>query len=84
MKISVFLDVIPYRYCVNRRFGGTYHHVSWLQPPAHVDSSLTDFNSMKMEAIRSSETSDYILSTRCHTPEDGILRKTNLKPKLRT
>jgi hypothetical protein len=37
-----------------------------------------------MEAIRSSETSGYILSTQRHIPEDGILRKTNLKPKPRT
>jgi hypothetical protein len=54
-----------------------------LQLPAHAGSSLADFSTLKMEAIRSSETSfQSTASTRRHTPEDGILhshRRENLK-----
>jgi hypothetical protein len=54
-----------------------------LQLPAHAGSSLADFSTLKMEAIRSSETSvQSTTSTRHHTPEDGILnshRRENLK-----
>jgi hypothetical protein len=44
-----------------------------LSPPAHAGSSLADFlfsSTLKMEAIRSSETSINIISTRRHIPED--------------
>jgi hypothetical protein len=44
-----------------------------LQPPAHAVSSLADFYTLKTEAIRPSETSVYIRSTRRHIPKDGIL-----------
>jgi hypothetical protein len=54
-----------------------------LQLPAHAGSSLADFSTLKMEAIRSSETSVQLTTyTRRHTPEDGILhshRRENLK-----
>jgi hypothetical protein len=53
-----------------------------LQPPAHAGSSLADFSALKMEAIRSSETSVHTRSTQRHIPEDGILhshRCENLK-----
>jgi hypothetical protein len=53
-----------------------------LQPPAHAGSSLADFSTLKMEAIRSSETSIHTRCTRRHIPEDGILhghRRENLK-----
>jgi hypothetical protein len=53
-----------------------------LKPPAQAASSLADFSTMKMEAIRSSETSLYTRSTRRHIPEDDILhshRRENLK-----
>jgi hypothetical protein len=49
----------------------------------HASSSLTDFSTLKMEAIRFSETS--VQSTRCtrrHITEDGILhshRRENFK-----
>jgi hypothetical protein len=46
-----------------------------LQPSAHVGSSLADLSTLKMEAIRSSETSVNIRSTRRHIPEDGILQR---------
>jgi hypothetical protein len=45
-----------------------------MQPPAHVGFSLADFSTLKMEAIRSTETSVHIRSTRRHIPEYGILR----------
>jgi hypothetical protein len=47
--------------------------VSSLQPPDHAGSLLGEFSTLKMEAIRSSETSVYTISTRRRTPEDGIL-----------
>jgi hypothetical protein len=54
-----------------------------LQLPPHAGSSLADFSTLKMEAIRSSATSvQSTISTRRHTPEDGILhshRRENLK-----
>jgi hypothetical protein len=46
-----------------------------LQPPAHAGSSLAYFSTLKMEAIRSSEMSVHIRSTRRHIPEDGILNE---------
>jgi hypothetical protein len=45
-----------------------------LQLPAHAGSSLADFYTLKMETIRSSETSVHTRSTRRHIQEDGILR----------
>jgi hypothetical protein len=45
-----------------------------LKPPAHAVSSLLDFSTLKMEAIRSSETSVDTRSTLLHIPQDGILR----------
>jgi hypothetical protein len=60
MKNAVFWDMAPCRSCVNRRFEG---------------SSLVDFSTLMMEAIRSSETSVYTRSTRRHIQEDGILRR---------
>jgi hypothetical protein len=44
-----------------------------LQPPAQAGSSLADFYLLKIEAIRSSETSVHTISTRLHIQEDGIL-----------
>jgi hypothetical protein len=44
-----------------------------LQPPVQAGSSLADFSTLKMEMIRSSETSVYTESTRRHIPEDGII-----------
>jgi hypothetical protein len=62
--------------------GGDYEEL-WrtslvLQLSAHSGSSLADFSTLKMEAIRSSETSvQSTTTTRRHTPEDGILRTSN-------
>jgi hypothetical protein len=59
---------------VNRRFGGTYHFhfQDSSSPPPHAGSSLTDFSSLKMEAVRSSETSIHTSSTWRNSPEDGV------------
>jgi hypothetical protein len=49
---------------------------------AHAGSSLADFSTLKMEAIRNSETSVDIRSTQRQIPEDDILhshRRENLK-----
>jgi hypothetical protein len=40
---------------------------------ADAGSSHTDFSTLKMEAIRSSETSVHARYTRLQIPEDGIL-----------
>jgi hypothetical protein len=61
MKNAVFWNVGPCR-------SGS------LQPPAHANSSFADFSTLKVEAIRSSETSVHTRSTRHHIPEDGILQ----------
>jgi hypothetical protein len=45
----------------------------WLQPPVHAGSSLTDFSTLKMEAIRFSEALVHTRSILRHIPEDGIL-----------
>jgi hypothetical protein len=88
MKNAVFWDVAPCRSCVNRRFRlqGVFDWWFSLQPPAHAGSTLTDFSTMKMEAIHSSETSVYTKYTRRYFPEDGILhshRRENLKSYMR-
>jgi hypothetical protein len=59
MKNAVVWDVVPCSSCVNR--------------PAHAGSSLADFSTMKMEAIRSSEPSVHTRTARRHIPENGIL-----------
>jgi hypothetical protein len=51
----------------------SYYHFH-IYIPAHAGSSLADFSTLKMEAIRSHETSvQSTTSTRRHTSEDGIL-----------
>jgi hypothetical protein len=44
----------------------------WLQPPAHAGSRSRIFSTLKMEAIRSSETSVNPRSTQRHILEDNI------------
>jgi hypothetical protein len=46
----------------------------YLQPPAHAGSSLADYSTLKMEAIRSSEISVHTRSTWRHIPDDSILQ----------
>jgi hypothetical protein len=85
MKNVVFWYVAPCRYFVNRRSGGPYRlHLqdrlySYLLTLVH--RSWISYT-LKMETIRSSETSVNKISTLCHIPEDGILhshRRENLK-----
>jgi hypothetical protein len=58
MKYAVFWDVEPCSFC---------------KPPACAGSSLTDFSTLKMEVIRSTETLVHTEATWCHIPENGIL-----------
>jgi hypothetical protein len=66
MKKAVFWDVAPDRVFVKRRLG------------AQGGCSLADFlifsSTLKMEAIRSSETSVNTISTRRHIPEGRFLQ----------
>jgi hypothetical protein len=72
MKNAVFWDVAPIRYCVNRRFGGMYRlHLQNIKI-REQGTSVSRWLQL-MEAIYSSETSVYTISTRRHIPEDGIL-----------
>jgi hypothetical protein len=79
MKKAVFWDVAPCISGVNRRFGGTYRlHLQDSQlAPVRTVSSLADFlifpSTLRMEAIRSSETSVNTTSIRCQIPEDCFL-----------
>jgi hypothetical protein len=50
-----------------------------LQPPAHAGSPLADFSTLKMEAIRSSETKVDARSTQRHIPENDILHSNILR-----
>jgi hypothetical protein len=90
MKNAVFWDVGSCRYFVNRRFGGTYRlHLQGRRNPRAINQrervatrSSWISSTLKMEAIRSSETSVNEIPTRRHIPEDGILhshRRENLK-----
>jgi hypothetical protein len=66
----------------NRNYPSTTGSIQYLQPRAHAGSSLADFSTLRVEAIRSSETSIHTRSTRRHIPEDGILHshgRENLK-----
>jgi hypothetical protein len=65
MKNAVFWDVAPGR---PARVGDWF-----LQPTAHAGSSLVDFPTLKMEAMRFSERSVHTRSARRHIPENGIL-----------
>jgi hypothetical protein len=44
-----------------------------VETPAHAGSSLADFYTLKMEAMRSSDTSIYTISIRRHIPGYRIL-----------
>jgi hypothetical protein len=75
-ETEVFGENLP-----QRQRPGTNVSSSRLLLSVYAGSSLTDFLTLKVEAIRSSETSVHIRSTRRYIPEDGILshRCENLK-----
>jgi hypothetical protein len=88
LKNAVIWDVAPFTYYLNRRFGRTYRlrlqGKKIRERGTSVDRwlQLADSSTLKTEAIRSSETSVQIISTRRHTPDNGILhnhRRENLK-----
>jgi hypothetical protein len=62
----------PYLYIADR-----FNWQLSLQLLAHAGSSLADSSTLKMEAIRSSETSIHTKTTRSHIPENGIQRKSS-------
>jgi hypothetical protein len=70
MKNAILWDVAPCRSCVNR---GT-SVIRWPQSAVCSHVITLDFSTLKMEAIRSSETSVHTRSTRRHIPEDGSLQ----------
>jgi hypothetical protein len=70
VKNDVFWDVAPCRSCVNRCFGEMYR--LHLQGRKIHERGTSVSRWLKMEAIRSSETSVHTRSTRRHIPEDGI------------
>jgi hypothetical protein len=76
MKNAVFWDVAPCRSCVNQPFGGKYRlHFQGIkisERGTRVSRRFADFYTLKMEAIRSSESSVNTRSTRRHIPQDGI------------
>jgi hypothetical protein len=70
MKNVVLWYVALCKSCINRRFG--------LRPPADAGFRLTDFSTLKMKVIRSSETSVKARATQRHIPEDDILQRKKL------
>jgi hypothetical protein len=72
--LSPFSDVC---YVASNSYVGFELFTAVTMKNAHAGSSLADFSTLKMEAIRSSATSvQSTTSTRRHTPEDGILQAT--------
>jgi hypothetical protein len=49
------------------------------EPPTHVGSTFMDFSALKIEAIRSSETSFHIKSTWCHIQKRACITVTAVK-----
>jgi hypothetical protein len=75
MKNAVFWEVASCRYCVNRCFGRTYRlHLQGIGNPLTLIPRSRISYTLKMDAIRSSETSVNAISTRRHIPEGDILQ----------
>jgi hypothetical protein len=80
MKNAVFWYVAPCSSCVNRRFGGTYRlHIQGRKIREQSAATCSryflarGFSTMKIEAIRSSETSVHTITTRHHIQKKSIL-----------
>jgi hypothetical protein len=77
IKLVIFWDIAPCSPYMNRCFGGTYHrHLQGRKSAEQETSESSSFLlgwywTLKMEVIRSSETSVHIRSTRRYIPEDG-------------
>jgi hypothetical protein len=66
-KNAIFLDVTPCKYCVNRRFGGTYRrHLQGIKPASEEPASVGGFASEK-----SATCPRWFLASRFLYPEDG-------------
>jgi hypothetical protein len=74
MKNAIFWDVMPFGFCNNRCFRGTYHlhhqDDNELGTTLAVTSTLV---TLMMLAIRCSETLALTTATWCNFLEDGIL-----------
>jgi hypothetical protein len=72
MMIIIFWEMTPCGSYKNRRFGGSYtiSRVAVLYKSLLFRSVPARLVTLKMEAIRSSETSVLIRATRRHLPED--------------
>jgi hypothetical protein len=76
MKNAVFWDVTPCRSCVNRRFGGKYRlHLQGRKNSRERNRrEQVAAATLKIEAIRCTETSVHTGSTPRHFLEDGVLQ----------
>jgi hypothetical protein len=77
-KNAVFWDV-PRRFITNRRFGTCHLYLQGRRNLTLFVSRVIPFT-LKIEAIRCSETSPYNMPTRRHIPGDGILGAVLLAP----
>jgi hypothetical protein len=82
MKNAVFWNEAPCRSCINRRFGETYRLHLQGRRKKKKSASVSKWvqTSLYMDAIRSSETSVYAISTRCDIPEGGTLHYQIVSP----
>jgi hypothetical protein len=72
--VAIFWDIAPFSPYVNRRFGGKYHlHLKLPSHLLHAGFWLGRFSALKMEVIRSTETSVYIQTARRYIPEDDSI-----------
>jgi hypothetical protein len=80
--IIIFWEMTPCGSYKNRRFGGRFIGVAGYTRAYHSLCACLYSYTLKMEAIRSSETSVLIRATRRHLPEDDnhhSYRRGNLK-----
>jgi hypothetical protein len=78
MKNAVFWDVAPCRFCVNRRFGGTYFLLLWGRKIRERGASCTNLLTLVPRSrifvpCRWRRTFLRNVGSRSHIPENGIL-----------